>query len=208
MNIKPSIALFIFILIISSCSRPTPSLPTATVQPTSQPTLTQTPEPQPSPTIEHIETGFYTLSEKGWQPVYEGEMTGPVFLPDDFVGGDLDMFQIMQYGYFADYDSENEILSAYIELPPGGYFQIIDLDLNGLENVTCLPEIVSDDTPIEKVKFMPTNGKVNFPSGSASTAWPDILPMLDDTVYLVAVLETAVSADNPNPLAQLAMVCP
>jgi len=36
----------------------------------------------------------------------------------------------------------------------------------------------------------------------------DILPTLDDTVYLVAVLENAVSSKEPNPLVQLALVCP
>lgn len=201
------VTLLILIFITTACGQPTseqpePSPPTeiaATPAPTETPSPTDTPE--------RVESGFYTHGESGWAPVYQDEMTVPVFLPEDMVGGDLDMMQRMQYGYFAAFDPDTNILTAHINVPPGALFRKLDFQLRDDQNVICLPDTVSS-TPIEDIQFMPNNGSVSFPAGTGKQAISDIEKDLHDGVYLVIVLPEAVTQDIANPVSQLAMVCP
>ena len=208
MNIKDIIVLLTLSILTASCS--SAELPAATEAPapTQVPTEAPTEEPQPTAKIERVESGFYRRTDAGWTPIYEDEMTSPVFLPEELTGGDLDFFQMVQYGYFSDYQADLSVLSAYVEVPPGGLFRMLDFAVSSDQIVNCLPQTIGDDTPIGGIKIMPVNGSVNFPSGPGNKSISDLLPAINDYTYVVLVLRAAVNADAVNPLNQLAMLCP
>jgi hypothetical protein len=208
MNKNLIITLLTLSLLAAACSQPSAPLPTETALPVVEPTKSPTIQPQPTATEERIESGFYTRVDGSWNLLYEDEITGPVLLPEDLTGGDLAPMQLVQYGYFAAYDAESAILTAYTGDLFGGMFRKIKFQLSDDQPVTCLPETVGDGTPITNIKFMPNNGKVSFPPGPGNTKFANILPAMDDSVRLVMVLDAAVTADAVNPLQQLAMICP
>lgn len=200
------IVLFLLAGLVLGCSPSPEQQATDTPAPTEIPTAEPTPEP--TATIERIESGFYTRSENGWQVVYEDEMTMPVILPEDMTGGDLDFFQVMQYGFFKIFQADSDILSAYIEVPPGGLFRVVDFAVSSDQTVICLPPTVGDGTPVETIKFMPENGKVNFPPGPGNSTLFDLLPNLNDFVYTVIVINKTETPEQVTSISQIAMLCP
>lgn len=203
MKNKPVIVLLTLSILIAACGQaPTPE-PTATVPPTEVPT----PEPQPTATEVHVESGFYAYSDDGWMPIFEDEMTGPIFLPEEMFGGDTAAMQLVQYGYFSAYDAKSMIMSAYAKVLPGELYRKIDFQLSENQNVICLPEKI-DDLSISELSFGPTNGNVSFPPGPGNQLFGDVLSALNDNSYSVIVLESPVDSEIANPVHQLAMVCP
>jgi hypothetical protein len=200
------VVLFLLAGLILGCS-PTPEpQATASAEPTEVPTSEPTPEP--TDTIERIESGFYTRSENGWQVVYEDEMIMPIILPEEMTGGDLDFFQVMQYGYFKIFQADNDILSAYIEVPPGGIYRVLDFAVSSDQTVICLPPTVGDRTPVENIKFKPDNSKVNFPPGPGNKTLFDLLPNLSDGIYTVIVIKDTFTPKAVSTISQIAMLCP
>ena len=208
MHKQSIIGLILVSLFVCSCGQSSAPLPTDTPTPTEIPTEEPTPEPQPTATAERVESGFYARQDGIWQIVYEDEMTGPVILPEELTGGSLAEMQQVQYGYFANYDAETNVLTAYTSVLLGGLYRMISFQLADDQTVVCLPETVGDDVAIDTIKFMPTNGKVGFPPGPGHKRINELLLVMHEGVYTVFVLETSINAAAINPLNQLAMVCP
>jgi len=197
------ISLLLIPALISACSPAPAPEPTDTPVPTEAPT----PTPEPTATEERVESGFYTNAGGAWAPIYDDEMTGPVFLPEDMVGGDMDVFQLVQSGYFNAYEADSMVLSMYASVPPGGIFRVLEIQLAENQTVICLPEKVGD-TKIEKLSYMPSGGRVNFPPGPGNQSLADVAAELTGETYIVVILSEPVSGEAVNPASQLAMVCP
>ena len=191
------------LILINACSPEPDPAPTETPVATEAPTET----PEATATEERVESGFYTNASGSWAPIYTDEMTGPVFLPEDMTGGDMDMMQLVQSGYYSDYDPDSMVLTIYAAVPPGGTYRLIEVQLTANQIVICLPEKVGD-TAIENLSYMPSGGKVNFPPGPGNQSIADIAEEISDQSFTVVILSEPVNDEAINPANQLAMVCP
>ena len=80
-------------------------------------------------------------------------MNFPVFLPEEMVGGDMENFQLVQYGYFSDYGGGSLMLTMRVKVEPGELYRTLQFQLSEDKKVSCLPETLSD-TPISDARFM------------------------------------------------------
>jgi len=134
-------------------------------------------------------------------------MTFPIFLPKEMMGSDMENFQLIQYGYFSDYDANSLVLTMRVKVMPGELYRTLQFQLEEGKKINCLPETLSDP-PISDVSFMVSNGKVKFPDGMNQAAFSDILPALTDSSYMVVELAEIVQAEAPNTITTLALLCP
>lgn len=200
---KRLIFLLFFVLLLSACSQTSELEPTITDVPTAVPTL----EPEPTPTETRIESGFYNFLDEKWSPIYIDEMTAPVFLPEEMVGGDMENFQKVQYGYFVSYSVESNLFTMRSKVMPGEIFRDLLFQLEENQDVICLPETIGD-TPIQNITFMYSNGTVEFPFGNGTRQLNDFLPILSDRSYFVIELTEPVHAETPNLVSVVAAICP
>jgi len=203
------IALLTTALLICGCAQPaaSPDIVEEAAKEIVVPTEIPTQEPQPTATETRIESGFFTYIGNVWATVYEDEMTFPVFLPEEMMGGDMENFQLVQYGFFSDYDTANLVLTIRAKVEPGELYRTLEFQLEEGQKISCLPETLSD-TPISDVRFMVSNGKVKFPNGMSQAAFSDILPALTDSSYMVVELAEMVQAETPNIITMHASICP
>ncbi len=199
---SPLIILFLFTAFLSACG------PAATPAPTATPLPTSTPEPEPTPTEVRVESSYLIYVDDAWTPLFEDELGSyPFFLPED-MGGDMGLDnQMIQYGYFAAYQSDSNVLTIYARLLLSDVYRRIELQMADGEKAACLPESV-EDTPMEQIHFLYNNGNVGFPPGDGSVVFGDVAASLNDRTYFVVVLDESIQADSVNAVSKLALVCP
>jgi hypothetical protein len=199
--------LFIISMITASCAGSTPSNQVVpTEMPDVDPTTAPTPQPQPTATPARLESGYLTLGNDGFVPIYQDELT-PFFLPEEMVGGDMENFQLIQNGYFVSYNTETAILTMNARVMVANMYRPLRFQLNTEQKVICLPETVAG-TPITDLSYMISNGKVSFPPGPGEISFLDILPDLTDSSYFVIVLADTVQPEQTNETTMIAAVCP
>ena len=120
----PLIFLFFCAVLMSACG------PAATPEPTATPLPTSTPEPEPTPTEVRVESNYLIYVNDAWTPLFEDELGSyPFFLPED-MGGDMGLDnQMIQYGYFADYQPDSNVLTIYARLLLSDVYRRIELQL-------------------------------------------------------------------------------
>lgn len=198
----PLVFLFLCAVLLSACG------PAATPEPTATPLPTSTPEPEPTPTEVRVESSYLIYVDDAWTPLFEDELGSyPFFLPED-MGGDMGLDnQMIQYGYFADYQPESNILTIYARLLLSDVYRKVELQLSDGQKAACLPQTLGD-TCIEDITIMYNNGNVGFPPGDGTVIFSDIVSTLDNRTYFVVVLDDPIQADSVNAVSKLALVCP
>lgn len=198
----PLILLLLSVLLFSACG------PAATPEPTATPLPTNTPEPAPTPTEVRVESGYLIYADGAWTQLFEDELGGyPFFLPEDMMGDmGLDN-QMIQYGYFVDFQPDSNVLTIYARLLLSDVYRRIELQLADGQKAACLPESV-EDTPMEQIHFLYNNGNVGFPPGDGSVVFGEVAASLNDRSYFVVVLNDPIQAEGLNPVSKLALICP
>ena len=206
MNPKTNAAFLIILIMTSACGQPNTVEPVDFEIPTEISASVPTAEPLPTATDTRLESGYFTFDNENSVPVYQDELT-PFFLPEDMTGGDMENFQLIQYGYFRSYDSESLELIMLSRIMTGNMYRELQIQLDENQKITCLPETLGD-TPITDLNFPISNGDVSFPSGPGERQFNDILPNLTKTSYFVIVLTETVQADQINSVKSIAGICP
>ncbi|MDK2980839.1 MAG: hypothetical protein PWQ55_1186 [Chloroflexota bacterium] len=198
----PLTALLLCTLLLSACG------PAATPEPTATPLPTNTPEPEPTPTEVRIESSYLIYADDAWTPLFEDELGSyPFFLPEEMMGDMAVDNQMIQYGYFAGFDTDSNVLTLYARLLLSDVYRKVELQLADRQQAACLPEAI-EDTPIEKLSFMYNNGNVGFPPGDGTVVFSEVAPALSERSYFVVVLSDPIQPDEINAVSKLALVCP
>ena len=195
------IVILLFTGILTACG------PAATPEPTALPIPTNTPEPEATATAVRVDSGLLIYGADGWTTLYEDEITSPFFLPEDMSGDMALNNQMIQYGYFSDYQPDINVLTIYARLLLANFYRPVQLQLTDGQKAACLPEAI-EDTSIEDITFLYSNSGVGFPPGSGSVVFGDVASTLNDRTYFVVVLDEPIQADSINAVTKLGLVCP
>jgi len=197
------ITLTLLLVFLSACG----TTPQAIPEPTAIPTSAATSTPQATATQARVESDYYFYQDENWVRLYEDEITFPFFLPEDMQADGSENYQMIQSGYFADYDADTQVLSMRALVILAKMYREVQFQLDESLSVSCLPAEVNG-TPIEDLSFIYSAKGVGFPPGPGSTAFEEVVARLNTDTYMVLILDAPVDPQAVNNVVRIAAVCP